>query len=78
MEEVTLYDFLRHKTQALELCEIREYGWTVATVWIDHEDLFMVPEKLMNRKVKSHSWGNLTIVDESGNRMCVPCHTIDV
>ena len=81
-KEGTLYYFLLHNTQAMELCAICEGGWVVATAWIYYEDLFMIPTELMNRKVKEDKWEELTIrgkqssSGEYGNTMRIPCHYI--
>ena len=49
-----LSEFLLKKTQALELCVIRDCGWIVASYYIDHEDLFdrYVDNGLGNMEVK--------------------------
>ena len=49
---MTLVDFLRTKTQVMELCVIRDGGWRVADCWIDHADLFYIPSHLRNKIVK--------------------------
>ena len=51
-ENMTLYEFLRHKTHANELCVIRDCGDIVASCWTDYEDLFIIPDKLKNHIVK--------------------------
>ena len=76
--KITLRDFLRRKTQALELCAITDGGWTVATCWIDHEDLFHIPPELADKEVKSDKWDELTIVDANGTSIKVPCHCVNV
>ena len=48
-EDITLYEFLLHKTQSLELCAICECGWVTSTCWIDYEDLFRVHPQLRDR-----------------------------
>ena len=50
-----LIDFLLKKTNALELCVIREGGWTVATCWIDYEDLFSIVPDDINELILSYS-----------------------
>lgn len=81
-KEGTLYHFLLHKTQAMELCAICEGGWVTSTVWIDHEDLFRVHPELSDRKVKEDKWEELTIRGEQrpsgeyGHTLRVPCHYI--
>lgn len=76
--KVILRDFLRRKTQALELCVITDDGWIVATCWIDHEDLFHIPPKLADKEVKNDEWGELTIVNENGISIKIPCHYVNV
>lgn len=39
---MTVVEFCLRKTQVQGLCVIREDGWIVSTVWIDHEDLFAI------------------------------------
>lgn len=75
-----LSEFLLKKTQALELCVIRESGWIVATYFIDHEDLFdrYLDNRLGNMEVKKDKWDYLTIVNENGAKIQIWCHFIDV
>lgn len=73
-----LYDFLRHETNVYELCVICEDGYEVATCWIDHEDLFIIPPRLANREIRRNYWGTLPIATESNNKVWVSCHYIDV
>lgn len=77
---MTLQDFLLHKTNAHELCVIREDGWIVATYWIDHEDLFCrhVSITLAEMEVKSDEWDYLPIINENNATIKIPCHYIDV
>lgn len=75
---MTLYEFLRHKTQCYELCVIRDSGWIVSSCWIDDEDLFRIPPKLADEEVKGDSWGYLHIVNENGAAIKVPCHYVDI
>ena len=74
----TLRDFLRKKTQALELCAITDGGWTVATCYIDHEDLFHIPPNLADKEVKSDQWSTIDIVEKNGIVMSIPCHYVNV
>ena len=60
-----LYDFLRKKTGARELCVITEGGWIVATAWIDYEDLFQVPKRLANMEVVKDRFDTLTVRDDA-------------
>lgn len=73
-----LCDFLRHETNVHELCAICEDGYEVATCWIDHEDLFIIPPRLANREIQRNYWDVLPIVTENNNKIYVPCHYIDV
>ena len=75
---MTVREFCRHKTQALELCIIRESGWIVHSVWIDYEDIFVLSSKYENKEVIKDEWGTIPIVDKNGNKIDVPCHYIDV
>lgn len=75
---MTLHEFCRTKTQALEFCVIKEEGWIVASVWIDYEDLFMLPEKLQGRIVKKDYWEELPIVNEKGEKIRILCHAIEI
>lgn len=77
-EKITCKEFLLHKTNALQLCVIRDSGWIVETVWIDHEDIFRVSEKTRNQIVKGSEYGELTIRDKTGKQINVPCLYIDV
>ena len=73
-----LIDFLRHKTNALELCAIRDSGYIVATCWIDYEDLFHIPPKLSQQTVKRDEWDYLTVVNENNCKIKIPCHYVDI
>lgn len=73
-----LGEFLLKKTNAKELCVIRDSGWIVASCWIDYEDLFYVPHKLVNNVVKNDEWGCLSIVNENNAEIKIPCHYVDV
>lgn len=75
---MTLREFLRTQTRALELCVIRDGGWIVATAWIDLEDLFRIDEKIGKKEVISHNWGLLMTVDRKGDTKYVECHFIDI
>lgn len=77
---IPLSEFLEHKTEAKELCVIREDGWIVATFWIDHEDLFMryLDNKIGSKPVKKDEWGWLPIVNENNGNLEVRCHYIDI
>ena len=75
---MTLRDFLRKKTNAKELCVIRDSGWIVASCWIDYEDLFFIPNRLADSIVKKDEWGYLPIVNENNAEIKIPCHYVDV
>lgn len=77
---MTLREFLRTKTNVLELCVIRENGWVVATFWIDHEDLFChyLDKRIGNKNVKLDCWDYLTIVNGNNASIKVPAHYIEV
>ena len=75
---MTLCEFLRTKTNALELCAIRESGWIVATCWIDYEDLFLVHPNIANKEVKLDVWDYLSIVNKNNAEIKVPCHYIEI
>ena len=62
-----LYDFLRKKTGARELCVITEGGWTVAAAYIDYEDLFQIPSRLGEMEVLKERFDTLTVRDEANS-----------
>ena len=47
---MTVVEFCLRKTQVQELCVIREDGWIVSTVWIDHEDLFAIHPRFKKKE----------------------------
>lgn len=49
---MTVGEFCRTKTQAKELCVIRQDGWIVASAWIDYEDLFAIAPRVREEEVK--------------------------
>lgn len=73
-----LIDFLRNKTNVKELCVIRDSGWIVASCWIDYEDLFYIPSRLVDKVVEKDEWGYLPIVNENNAEIKIPCHYVDV
>ena len=77
---MTLYEFLRKKTQALELCVVRENGWIAATYFIDYEDLFCrhLSKRLGDMEVKNDEWSVIDIKCRDGKIIQTPCHYIDV
>lgn len=74
---MTVIKFCLKQTQVGELCVFRGDGWIIGATWIDHEDLFTIDNKIMNKEVKSDEWGTLTITTEHGDKIGVPCHYID-
>lgn len=74
---MTVGEFCRTKTQAKELCVIRQDGGIVASAWIDYEDLFAIAPRVREKEVKSDEWGTLGVVTEHGDPVSVPCHYID-
>lgn len=77
-QDITLRDFLRTKTDAYELCIIRDEGYIVAAAYIDKEDLFYVPSNLSERTVKKDEWGELEIVASKKLMQKISVHYIDV
>ena len=81
-EPIRLTDFLMKRTKALELCAIRNEGYVIFTCWIDHEDIWLIPEKYSSNVVISDEFGELPIVKvlENGDTRTirVPCHYIDI
>lgn len=75
---MTVNEFCRKKTQALELCAIRDCGYIIQAVWIDYEDLFEMAGSLRYKEVKSDEWGTIPIVTKHGDRIEIPYHYIDV
>ena len=76
-DAITVYEFCRHMTQAMELCVLCDGGWIVDAVWIDHEDIFRIPDSLKDKPVKSDYWEYLTTVNADGEQIKVPAHFID-
>lgn len=72
-----IIDFLIHYTQAEELCVICD-PWRIATVWIDHEDLFIryLSSELRNKIVVKDEWKTLETKSADGTRLEVPAHYI--
>lgn len=78
--DLLLVDFLSEHTDSHELCIIRQYGFVVASVWVDREDTFIpyLSDKIKRRRVINHEWGYLPTVDEDGINVKVRCHYIDI
>ena len=76
---MSLLEFLLHKTRAEELCVICN-PWKVATVWIDHEDLFIyyINQGLKEAKVVKDEWKPLVITLDNGYRTYIQAHYIYV
>ena len=77
-----LVDFLVHKTETHQLCVIRDGGWTVATVWIDSEDLFTrhIDKDLRNTVVVGSELGEFPIYDSNKEtkELKIPVLYVDV
>ena len=52
---MTVKEFCLKHTQVGELIVFREDGWISGSTWIDHEDLFAIPESFINKIVKGDS-----------------------
>lgn len=70
---MTVAEYCRNKTRALQLCAILDHGWIVETVWIDYEDIFRISDRSRNMTVKETEQDKLTIVDANGKKMEIPC-----
>ena len=79
-EDITLKEFLLHRTRALQLCTIRSGGWVEGATWIDYEDLFIhsLDRDTLDKKVESYEMGTLKVLDADGNKVDVPCMHIDL
>lgn len=75
---VELMNFLLYHTPVKDLCVVRQSGYIRQVIYIDHEDLFLVHPMLQQMPVKSHRYGTLTVKDEAGHDIDVPCHYVDV
>lgn len=75
---IALMDFLLTKTNAGELCVIRDYGYAVACAYIDYEDMFRIPREIYARAVQADSWGTVRIKDGKGGTLDIPCHYVDI
>ncbi len=74
---MTVYEFCRNSTQAHQLCVIRDSGWIVETVWIDHEDIFRISKESQKAEVKNTAFGVLPVKTEHGDTVNIPCLYID-
>lgn len=72
-----LYEFLRYKTRAEELCVICD-PWRVAAVWIDHEDLFLryVHPDLCGKEVIKDDWAQLETKTDKNETAYIDAHYI--
>ena len=72
-----LKDFLLHRTKAKELCVICN-PWRIATVWIDHKDLFIhyVDSRLKESEVINDEWDSLETALDNGCRIYIQAHYI--
>lgn len=75
---MTLYDFLRCKTRAIEICLISENGFVATICWTGRKEMPEIPERLRNKEVVSDKWGKLPIVNGYNETVRIPCHYIDV
>ena len=75
---MTVRDFCLHRTEAMQLCVIRDGGWIRETVWIDHEDLFRISNESKGKRVKRSEYGTLPVVGHDGKTVKVPCVYIEV
>lgn len=74
---MTVREFCLHKTRAKELIGICD-PWLRHTVFIDHEDLFVIDGRFRDLEVKSDSWSTIKVVDSNGNTVIVPIHYLEV
>ena len=70
---LTVSQFCRLKTNATELCIIRDSGYIVAAVYIDHEDIFRIEKRLAEAIVKNDYYGTINLWGMEN----VPCHYIE-
>lgn len=75
---MTIQQFCMYKTKVGELVVIKDEGYIRGCVWIDHEDIFVVPENYRERRIVYDEWGTINIVDEKGTAMSIPCHYVEV
>lgn len=75
---MTVREFLLKRTDAQELCVIRDSGYIVMTAWIDYEDLFAINNDIGKKNVRSDTWGTIPIRNHNGNTINVDCHFIDI
>lgn len=78
---MTLREFLKDHTEAIELCVICN-PYRIAAFWIDYEDQFLsyVDKALLDSEVQWDEWDRLEIVDKgglvNGKIIEVPAHYI--
>ena len=75
---MTVQGFCMRETKVGELVVIRDAGYITACVWIDCEDIFVVPEYYRDKQVKNDEWGTIDIVDKNRMKRTTPCHYVDV
>lgn len=78
MRAMTVGDFCYNHTKVGELVIIRDQGYTVASVYIDYEDLYIMHPSIGKRKVMQSEWGKIEITDKDGNQVATPVHYVDV
>lgn len=72
-KDITVKEYLLHKTDAEELCAICEAGWIVAVAWIDHEDLFRLRKEELEMRVLKTRHGYLRVKSHDAGYSQVPC-----
>lgn len=75
---MTVQEFCMTQTKVWELCVIRDSGYIVEPVWIDHEDTFVIPDKYINKEVINSEWGTIPVLTEHGDKLYIPCCYLDV
>lgn len=74
---MNVYEFCKKNTQAHQLCVVRDCGWIVEAVWIDHEDIFRMSKESQIATVKKTEFGELPVKTEHGDTVHIPCLYID-
>ena len=74
---ITVAEFCLHHTKVKELIGICD-PYLRHTVFIDHEDIFVIDSEYRNLKVKSDKWGTISVIDQAGNNVIVPIHYLYV
>lgn len=74
---MTIREFCLKHIQVGELMIFKENGWIIGSTYIDHEDMFTIPETIANKEVKSNSWQRIYLTTANGDKVSAPCHVID-